>query len=300
MKTKENKKIYMMMVLAALFWAGAFIGGKVAVVDFKPVSLTFMRFFFASIGIFIILIYKQNDSWKLKTKDLPAIITLGLIGMVGYHILFFTALKYSNASSTSILAGTNPMITMLIACIIGQEKIDTKKIAVLGLALLGVVLTVTKWDINNLLAMKFNKGDIIMMCAVTSWAIYSILVRKFVKQNTPLFLTAYSFLVCTVILLPFSINEGLMSMISTASTKAWAGVLYMSIFPTIIGYLIQQKSIQQIGASRTAIFINLVPVFSIILSIAILKEEFYKLNVISSLLIILSVYMVTRFNKDKK
>lgn len=294
MKKINNSMVYIMMIFATFFWSGAFIAGKYAVGDFSPVTLTFLRFLFASIIIFVVLIKKQKDSWKLKKSDIVPVLVLGIMGMVGYHILFFTALKYASVSSTSILAATNPMITLIIACLIGQERINIKQIGIICLALLGVVLTITKWNIHTLIALDFNKGDLIMMCAVCCWATYAILVRKFVKNSTPLFLSAYSFIVCTVVLFPFALNEGLIEMAQSASTNAWIAVIYMSVFPTVLGYLIQQKAIEHIGPSKAAIFINLVPVFSIILSVLILKEDIYMLNMISSALIIVSVYMSTR------
>ncbi|WP_066495699.1 DMT family transporter [Abyssisolibacter fermentans] len=298
MKSKNNKWIYLLMVAAALFWAGAFIAGKISIKEFSPVSVTFLRFFFASIVIFTLLVYKQKDSWKPKKEDLPIIFMLGLVGMVGYHILFFTALKYTKAINASILAATNPLMTVLIAGLIGQEKLSIKKIGAIALAFIGVALTLTNWDINILITMNLNKGDMIMILAVFCWATYSILVKKHVKNYTPLFLTAYSFITCTIILFPFAIAEGLFDAVALASKNAWIAVLYMSIFPTVFGYLIQQKSIGLIGPSKTSIFINLVPVFSIILSITLLDEQFYLLNIFSGLLIILSVYITTIKLKD--
>jgi drug/metabolite transporter (DMT)-like permease len=277
--------------MSSLFWAGAFIAGKLGVNELSPISLTFFRFFFASIIIFIIMVKYEKKDWKLKGKDwLPVIIT-GIVGMVGYHIFFFTALKYTEASNASILAATNPIVTAVLASYFIDEKLGIKRIMILILALVGVVLTITNWDLSILINLTFNKGDLIMLVAVTCWAIYSVIVKKVMDRYSPLILTTYSFIVCTLVLLPFVIKEFMQTSILDISIRGWMPVLYMAVFPTVIGYLIQQMSIKEIGASKTAIFINLVPVFSVILATAILGEELGILRLVSGSIIILAVYL---------
>lgn len=290
----NNNKIYLLMIMASLFWAGAFIAGKLGVNELSPISLTFFRFFFASIIIFIIMVKYEKKDWKLKGKDWIPVIITGIVGMVGYHIFFFTALKYTKASNASILAATNPIVTAVLASYFINEKLGIRRIMVLILALIGVILTITDWNINSLVNLSFNKGDLIMLLAVTCWAVYSVIVKKVMDRYSPLILTTYSFIVCTVVLFPFVIREFLQSSIFNVSIRGWIPVLYMAIFPTVIGYLIQQMAIKEIGASKAAIFINLVPVFSVILSAIILNEELGYLRLISGFMIIIAVYLNSR------
>lgn len=296
----NNIKIYTLMTLSALFWSGAFIAGKFGVGEFSPVALTFFRFFFASIIIFIIMVKYEKKDWRLKREDIGVFLITGIAGMVGYHILFFTALKYTAASSASILAATNPIITAILASIFIGEKLDFKRVLVILLALFGVILTISNWNIKVIMNLSFNKGDIIMLMAVFAWAAYSVIVKKVMPKFTPLILTTYSFIVCTIVLLPFVIREIFMGSISNISSSGWISVLYMSIFPTVIGYLIQQMSIKEIGASKTAIFINLVPFFSIILGVLILGEKINPLRLFSGMIIIFSVYLNSRISIKNK
>ena len=289
-----KNKTYLLMTLGAFFWTGAFIAGKIGVNEFSPISITFFRFFFASIIMFFVMIKYEKKDWRLKKNDILVMLSLGLIGMVGYHILFFTALKYTLASKASMLAATNPLLTTILASIFLDEKIGVKRVGAIVLALTGVILTISDWNLEMFSTFKFNIGDIIMLLAVSCWAVYSIISKKVMPRYSPLILTTYSFIICTIVLFPFVIKEGLIEVVSNPSVKGWTSVIYMSVFPTVIGYLIQQVSIQRIGASRTAIFINLVPVFSIILSFIILKETVAPLNLVSSGMIIVAVYLNSR------
>lgn len=292
---KPNYKIIFLMILSSIFWAGAFIGGKIAVEEIPPFSLTFLRFFFASLLIFGIMVKYEKKNWRLKKEDYPVMIFLGVVGMVGYHILFFMALKFTTAVNASMIAAINPLLTTLLSAAFLNERLGIKRMGAIFIALCGVILTITRGDITVLKDFTVNKGDLLMLVAVCCWAIYSIVSRRVMTKYSPLILTTYSFILCALFTLPFAILEKPWVYLPNTSILGWGGVLYMAIFPSTIGYLVQQTSIKEIGPSKTAIFINLVPVFSMILSILILKEKVTTVTLLSGLLIILGVYLTTRF-----
>lgn len=300
---KSNKKIILLMLLSSVFWAGAFIGGKVAVEEFPPFALTFLRFFIASILIFAAMIKFEKKDWRLRKEDLPVMLFLGLVGMVGYHILFFMALKHTTASNASMIAAINPLITTVLAAIFLNEALNLKRVGAIFLALIGVLLTITRGDLGIIKSFDFNKGDLLMLVAVACWAVYSIVSRRVMDRYSPLILTSYSFILCALFTFPFALMEGPLKFLPQTTYKGWLGVVYMAVFPSFIGYLVQQTSIKTLGPSKTAIFINLVPVFSLILSALILKEQITAFTIFSASLIIIGVYLTSRLKvkiKDKK
>ncbi|MGG7060351.1 DMT family transporter, partial [Clostridium tertium] len=105
---KEKFEKYMML-FATIFWAGAFIAGKFSIGEFPVFSLVFFRFLIATIIIFIILI-KTEENWKITKQDLKTFLTLGVVGMVGYHVFFFLSLKYTTATNSSLIGATNPIV----------------------------------------------------------------------------------------------------------------------------------------------------------------------------------------------
>ena len=110
----ENRKIYILMVLASICWAGAFIAGKYTVPYIPVFTLTFLRFLFAVIPMYIVMRI-SNHSYRLKRDHLKTFIATGIIGMVGYHILFFSSLKYTTAINSTIIAAMNPIVTIVLA-----------------------------------------------------------------------------------------------------------------------------------------------------------------------------------------
>ena len=105
------------MVLSTFFWAGAFIAGKLSVPFIPTFTLTFLRFFIATTILYFVVKSKDKSNYKLTKKDIPIFLFTGIIGMFGYHVFFFTALKYTTAINSSLIGATNPIITTIL-CII--------------------------------------------------------------------------------------------------------------------------------------------------------------------------------------
>ena len=282
------------MVLSTFFWAGAFIAGKLSVPFIPAFTLTFLRFFIATIILYFVVKSKDKSNYKLTKKDVPIFLFTGIIGMFGYHIFFFTALKYTTAINSSLIGATNPIITTILCIIFLKDKITYKRAIGITLSFLGVFLTITNANLSTMHSLSINKGDLIMLLAVCMWAAYSVFSKKVMHKFSPLILTFYSFLFCTAFLIPFVIYERPWTFISQVPYYSFLAVAYMSIFASVIGYLVQQMSIKQIGPSKTSIFINLVPIFSIILSVIILKESMSAVKISTTLLIITGVYICQR------
>ncbi|OFI06253.1 putative inner membrane transporter YhbE [Clostridium acetireducens DSM 10703] len=288
---KDSIKIYLLMILTTIFWAGAFIAAKLSSPYIPVFTLTFLRFSLATIILYFIIKIKDKKVYKPTKKDIPAFLFTGIIGMFGYHIFFFSSVKYTTAINSSIIGASNPIITTILCVIFLKEKVNYKRIFGIILSFIGVFLTITNAKIETIKNISLNKGDILMLVAVLLWSIYMVYSKKISKNYTPITLIFYSFLVCTLFLIPFVLYETPLKYVSTIPYYSYIAIIYMSIFPSVIGYLIQQMSIKEIGPGKTSVFNNLVPVFSIILSILILGETITVIKLFTTALIISGVYI---------
>jgi len=286
----STKRIYILMVLSTVFWAGAFIAGKYSVPYIPTYTLTFLRFFFATIILYFVM-NKMGEPYKLNKNNIPIFLFTGTVGMFGYHVLFFTALKYTTAINSAIIAAINPIVTVLLAYVFLKNKITWKQVAGVIISFCGVLLTITGAKLEVIKNLSFNVGDIWMLAAVVAWAVYGIFSKSKGKDIPPVALTYYSFLFCTILLIPFIIYEKPWTFLSNVPFAAYAAVLYMSIFPSVIGYLVQQMAIKEIGPSKASNFVNLVPVFSIVLAVLILDEVLEPIKLLTAGLIIAGVFI---------
>lgn len=282
-------KNYLLMLIACVFWAGAFIAGKSSVSSFGPWTLTFYRFGVAALVMAPFLWLTQREHLKLNKNQLKQVIILGLVGMVGYHVLFFEALKFTEASTASMIAATNPVVTAVILAMTGIEKLNFKKVFYLLMALTGVLLTISNWKLTTLLNISAQKGELLMVLAVSCWAVYSVLVKKYISGFKPVIMSFYAFLSCALMTLPFALHEGLLEASAKAPQSAWLSIFYMAVFASVLGYWIQQSSIKKIGPAKTNIFINIVPIFSMAMAWIFLGERIGVFKVISAGIIIFAV-----------
>lgn len=189
------------------------------------------------------------------------------------------------------------MVTTVLAVLFFKERVTVPRIIGICISLIGVFSVVTNLDLEVISGMRLNQGDIFMSLGVLCFAIYMLLSRRFMMKYeiSPLSTTAYTFLICTVLSFILSyLLENPAEEFLRAQSGVWIEILYMSIFASVIGYYIQLRSISAIGAPRTAMFINLVPVSTILLASVILGEEVTTLKVICAILIIFGVYLATR------
>ncbi|MEA4826524.1 MAG: DMT family transporter, partial [Clostridium sp.] len=222
-----------------------------------------------------------------------------IVGMVGYHVFFFSALRHTSVINSSLIAAINPIATTIFSVIILNEKLTTKNIIAIGVCFLGIIVVITKGNLGILKTLSFNVGDLYMLVAVIVWALYTVLSKKMLKKYSPIKVTTYVFAMTIVVLIPALIWENPATYIGNTDMKGWLSVLYMALFASTCGYLIQQISIKKIGPMRTNLYYNLVPVFSMILSLLILKTTVSPVQIVAGIFIIVGVLINTSFTFTK-
>jgi drug/metabolite transporter (DMT)-like permease len=293
----STRTVYISMIITAFFWSGAFIAGKLAATIFLPFTLTFFRFLFALPFIFFLLWFKEPAKFIPNKEQLLPLLILGIVGTLGYHFFFFLALRHTTAINSALIGATNPMVTIVLAALFFKEKITLVRLVGVGVSLFGVFSVITNLDPLVISTLQFNQGDFYMSLGVFCFSSYALLSRKYMLKFkiSPLTVTAYTFLVCTVLSLVLGLLlENPLGTVLQAPSKVWLEILYMAVFASVVGYYLQLNAIREIGAPKTAMFINLVPVFTIFLAFTFLGEDISLLKIGCAILIIFGVYLASR------
>lgn len=289
------KKQSLLMLVAVLFWSGAFIAGKYTANIIDPVTVTFLRFLIASV-ILSATIGIKKVPWRLDGQLIKHSVILGIVGMIGYHLFFYRALELTSAIHASLIASTNPFFTYVLSILFLGSKGSLRRFGYILMAMTGVGLIVVDFNPSILFSGGVNPGDLIMFIAVVAWASYSILVKRFIVHYNPMILTTSVFVATTLILLPFA-DAATVFGLFRQSPAVIVSVFYMGIFPTVFGYMIQQYTIKAIGPEKTNIFINLVPVYTVVLSVTLLGEPFSFYDFVAGLAVVTGVFL---FNTSKR
>ena len=281
-----------MLVCATLFWAGNFTIGKFAYLEnIPPYSLAFLRW---CLVWMILLPFTYKEILRLKDnikKNLSLFFILGFTSVCIFTSFTYNALNYTQVINASLFNTAIPVTIILVCFLLKIEKTNLFQISGLLISVLGILAIITKLDLNILLTLNFNKGDLFMIVAIIAWGIYSAYLRK---RTFDVSLLALVHIICTfglIFLLPLFILDLMQGKTIEMSSNLFYILIYIAIFPSIGSYFCWAGAVSIIGANRAGIFLSLIPLFSTIFAILFFNEKFLFFHFIGSILIILGLFL---------
>ena len=259
-----NMTVYLMVTASAFFWGANFVLAGPVLADLPPLWAAAVRFLLGAALMFIIAGVRKEQLFGLLRRHAAAYLLLGIVGITAFNLLFFFALQSTSANSAALIMAINPLLTALLAAAFLGEKPTARHLLALPVALLGVLVVISHGDMGKLASLNFSHGDLLMLAATLSWAMYNVLTRRFMPQGSAIANTSWIMAVGATLLLAFALGSD--SQINTLGTKATLAMTIMVVGGTVLAYLFWGIGIARLGAARTAIFINLVPVFAMLVS----------------------------------
>lgn len=282
----KNLKYWIMLILASFFWAGNYTLGKAVVAQVTPLQLTFMRWLFASILLFIIATIIEKPKWKQVFKLWPVLLFLGVNGLIGYNMSLYTALKYTTPVNASLVSALNPALMVTVSAVVLHERLS--KLQKLGIvfSLSGVMVILTQGNLARLVSLDFNRGDLLMLIAISVWTVYSI-VGKRLKTIKPITASAAAAVLSTLVMLPVAVYQTKAPIV--LNTSGILSVVYIVLFPSVGSLMFWNLSVRQIGAAAAGVTLNLIPVFTSLFSI-LMGEAITLPQIIGGLMVFAGVY----------
>jgi drug/metabolite transporter (DMT)-like permease len=284
----KQLKIYLMLIGFSIFTGATFNLAKYTVGYFSPSSAAAWRFGLAAVVMLLILFFSEGINKKQLKENAISYIVLGVVGIFGFNTLFFIGLQYTSPVNGALIMGLNPLLTMIFARIILKDSITKKQVVGILFALLGVLLVITHGSIETIKTLSISGGDLIIFAGNVCWALYSVLGRRFIKDATPLSTTTYTMITGAISLIVVSLFTSNPVSLPNISIGAWGAIAFMAFFTSVLGYLWWNQGIKEIGASKTSLFFNLVPVVTMIISFVI-GTPITVFQIIGAMLVILGV-----------
>jgi drug/metabolite transporter (DMT)-like permease len=274
-------------ILAALIWSGNFIIARGVINDIPPVTLSFFRWLSATL-ILLPFAWKYFISEKAVIRNNFWFFFLAAVtGVSMFNTFVYIAGHYSTAINMALLGTcSSPIISVILARIFLKEKITMLRVTGIIVCISGILLLLSKGSFQNLVNFRFTKGDWWIMAAALTFAIYNVMVKKRPKEMHPVNFLFVIFLLGTIILLPFYLYELNKQGGITINFFNSFSILYLGLGASVICFLIWNKAIAALGAGRTALFGNLIPVFSSIEAVILLHEKITTIHIISFILVV--------------
>lgn len=170
----------------------------------------------------------------------------------------------------------------------------------MAVALTGVVFIITDGHLLTLFQYGFEPIDFVLLGAVVSWAIYSVVGKVVLKKFSSVESTTYAVAYGTLFLLPFASAETTWIDLQQASFTTWAAIAHMSIFVTVVSFVMYYNGIKEVGAAKASIFINVMPVSAVIMATVFLGETFTIAHGIGAAFVLTGVYIGTNAKMFKR
>lgn len=262
-----NGNIYLLVMTATFFWGGNFVLGGFVLQDMPPLWAAAVRFVLGAALMFAIAGIRREQLFAPMRQHAATYLLLGMVGIVAFNLFFFYALRYTSADNAALIMATNPLLTTLLAALMLGERPGKRHLVALPIALAGVAVVVTQGRLANLLALHFSVGDLLMFGADAFWALYNVFCRRYMPPASPLVNTTWIATAGALVLVCVALASGVH--VALPAGKAAVSLGVMAVGGTVLAYLFWSMGIARLGAARTAIFLNLVPVFAMLLGAVI-------------------------------
>ena len=292
MRKQSNFLAYIFLLLTVTFWAGNFIVGKFASLnDVPPFSLNFYRWFFAWL---ILAPFTLPEIIKKKDyiiKNYKLFIILGVTSITIFNSVVYYSLNFTQVINGVLMISTIPVMIMFISSILKIEKTNVFQIIGVILSFIGVIIIITKVDLEILKNLDFNKGDITMVIAMFSWALYSSLLKKQKYEISQISLLQVLMTFGLIFLMPIYFIEYQFGFRIIMDKPFILILSYVVLLPGLASFILWIKGISLIGANRSGVFLHLMPILSTVMAMIFFKEKFMFYHMLGACFIISGILL---------
>ncbi len=247
-----------LLVLSVVLWGANFNLSQPALAELHPLAAAAGRFVIAAAVMAVVAAALRQRVPLLRHAR--AYVPLGLVGIAGFNVFFFFGLQDTSPVNGALIQATNPLVTALLAAVFLGERPGRRQMLAFPVALAGVGVVLLGGGASLTLA----AGDTLIMAANLCWASYNVMARRLmppvsgVANTTALMVVGAAFLV----LAAWAVDVP----VAMPGPAAAGAVLAMGLGGTVLSYLFYNAALARLGAGRTALFLNLVPVVAMVIA----------------------------------
>lgn len=295
MRKNPQRTPELLLLLVVFIWGANFIVMKSAFSEIPPLAFNAVRMTLAALVLGTIWLLRERE-FTMPLRDWLKFWGVGLLGNAVYQILFVLGLDLTTSSISSFLIGTIPIWAALLARMLGWEKIAGRTWGGIITAFVGVMLVTLGSPLSHLAESFKNSlvGNSLTLLAAISWAGYTVFSKDLLTKYSPLRVAAVGLLLGVPGLWPAALWAFSKVRWESLSPWVWGSILYTSLFPIALAYLIWSYGIQRIGAARTAVFNNLVPIVTFSLASLVLHEPITWFQIVGGGVILVGVWWTIR------
>jgi drug/metabolite transporter (DMT)-like permease len=294
-KGNQLMRIHLLMGGCAFLVSTSFIVGKAITAGLDPAVLTLVRFLLATVFLFpyVQKYHGLQFSWSIVGRC--SVISLSL---VAFFYSMFLSLRYTSALNTSVIFTLVPSISGLYAMVLVRERLTRAKMIALFCGMAGAVWVIFRGDLGQLMAMQWNRGDVIFLAGCFAMGLYTPLVRRFTRSESMVVMTFWILVTGSIWLLLLSGQRLAAVEWQLVPVEIWLGICYLAMFTTVITFFLTQYSISYLGPTRVMSYSYLYPSLVLLLDV-FMGKGLPELKVVPGVLVVLvAMFVIQRSAKE--
>ena len=287
---------HLLLTLTALIWAGNAIAGRFADGHVSPMWLTALRWAIAVAITGAIAHREIVRDLPVIRRHLPYLFAMGAMGYTLFNYFLYSALTHTTAITVAIWQSAMPLFIFVMGYLAFRTPTRWGQVAGFALTAAGVATVAAKGDPAALFAGRVgaNWGDVLMVGAVVSYAGYSVALKAKPKLHPLSFLFCMMAAALVVAIGGLALEAWQGAARFPVDVRGWAVVVYAGLFPSIVAQAFFIRGVEGLGANAAGLFINLVPVLTAGLAIALLGEVLHLYHLAAFLLVVGGVLLAGR------
>ena len=284
---------YPAAVLCWLLSAGVYIAAKWVAPEMPPWGLCFWRLLLAC-AILLPIVHRHHGAMLALLKSRPLeIVAVGAIGLTFCQGMIYRGLNDTDATTAGIIMAMSPIMTMVLARLVLGEPLGLWKALGAAAALAGMLVIVAHGNIDALVRLRFNIGELWIVGSAFCWALYTVLLRrsKFGLELLPLVVLLLG--AGALVALPFHLWEIFNDERSALNGNGLLALAYLAGPGGALMYYLYNKSVETLGASRASMLLYLQTLFVAILAYLLLGESLHDYDLVGAAFIVLGVVLAT-------
>lgn len=257
----------------AFIWASSYPLGRLLAEYQVPSVVVFLRLIIACGFLLCLAKFRGELRWQISVRQVMLFFLLGFSGFCVHNYLMFKALEHTQASTGAVLNGAIPLLVVILDFLVFRKTISRLALGGIAVGLFGTLIVVTHGDINSIMHQGLGIGELLFLIAISGWAIYTISARPLFEHISPIMITAFTCMAGAVLMAPGAIYTLPQAGPLFANWPLFSLAILQAVFVFGIGFLWFYEGVKKIGPTRTSVYINLIPVFAIMLSALAIAER---------------------------
>lgn len=289
-----STKARIALLFTCFFWAISFVASKSALQYFPPITVVTLRMIVSSL-CFVLLFLRKRPHIPYR-RMWPSLLLLSLFGTGLHYTVQTYGLTLTSAANAGVYAVTSPITISVIAWIFLHERLSSRKLFGMLLALFGVLLVIGPEQIRNFSIAGHLLGDLLVIASIFMWGVFTVLSKHYGSSLPALSLTAAITFLGTAMMLPFGITEicNAPTVMENAPWQAWLAILFLGVTCSFLATLLYLYALQGSESQKVGTYLYTIPPMTQLAAFLILGEAIAGLAIVGMILVLTGVWMTEK------